>query len=197
MSVDHSPGPPVVVVLKSSPPQQWQGEVVALRDGSIAVRVPNPPAPWQSDARYVLISGVPGSRLSAAARLIASNGGAVAFRLLTEWKPLDFRRDARFSTDLTAEVRSVLGNSRQPGRVIDISVSGAAVAVDARPGGSQVEIGIWANGYSSSLVCDVIGHVEGDAETTLRLRFVSPTPPQQAFLRQLVASLMEQDEQAS
>lgn|GEM_PF-2485996 len=191
MSVLPAPGTPVVVVLRSAEPVQWQGHVVAVRDASIAVRLSGPRPEFDPLLPYVIISGEPGSRFSAPARLTAQNGAAAAFKLTSGWKPLDLRKAPRFATDLKAEVRSVLGNSRQPGRVIDISTGGAAVAVDSRPGGSQIELGISANGYSARLVCDVLNTSEVGSDTVLHVKFASVSPPHQAFLRQLVASLME------
>jgi hypothetical protein len=95
-------------------------------------------------------------------------------------------------------VRSVLGSSRQEGRLIDVSFGGAAVALDSRPGGSQVEVGLWADGYGARLLCDVVSSNTGPSgETLLHLRFREPSAPQQAFIRQLVALLIETSAEAS
>ena len=197
MSALPEPGMPVVIVLRAPEPVQWQGELVALRDASLAIRVNAPPAQWNSMLPYAVICGVPGSRFSAPAVFVANNSSVAAFRMTAKWKPLDLRRAPRFSTDLKCEVRSVLGNSRQMGRVIDISTGGAAVALDTKPGGSQVEVGVWANGYSAHILCDVVGSSEVGSETVLRLRFKDMTPPQAAFIRQLVNQLVEAEAQAS
>jgi hypothetical protein len=191
MSVIPAPGTPVVVVLRSAEPVQWQGHVVALRDASIAIRLHAPPAGFDAMMSYVVICGEPGQRFSAPARFVAQNGQAVAFKLVAAWKALDLRKAPRFATDLKAEVRSVLGSSRQPGRVIDISTGGAAVAVDTRPGGSQIELGIAANGYSARILCDVLNTSQSGSDTILHVRFHDVSPPHQAFIRQLVASLVE------
>ena len=188
---------PVVVVLRSPQPVQWQGEIVALRDASMAVRVVNAPPSWEPMLPYTVICGMPGSRLTAGAAFVARNGDVAAFKLTARWKPLDLRRDHRFATDLQAEVRSVLGNSRQQGRIIDISLGGAAVVVGAKPGGSQVEVGIAAQGYAARLLCDIISSAQAGEETVIHLRFRDLTPPQQAFIRQLVGWLVEVEAQAS
>lgn len=188
---------PVVIVLRGPEPVQWQGELVAIRDASLAIRVTAPPASWNSMLPYSVICGVAGSRFSAPAHFVANNATVAAFRVTAKWKPLDLRRAPRFATDLKCEVKSVLGNSKQMGRVVDISAGGAAVAVDARPGGSLVEVGVWANGYSAHILCDVVGTGDGGTETVLRLRFRDMTPPQAAFIRQLVHQLMEAEAKAS
>lgn len=127
------------------------------------------------------------------ATFTARKDNVAAFRMTSNWKQIDLRKDHRFDLDLVAEVRSVLGNSRQVGRLVDISVSGAAVAVDSRPGGSQIEVGMRVNGYSARLLCDVISSTGSDDHTVLHLRFRDMTPPQLAFVRQLVGHLMERE----
>lgn len=197
MSVAPEPGMAVVVVLRSPQPVQWQGEIVALRDASLAVTVSNAPQAWNLMLPYMLICGTPGSRYTATANFVARNGDVAAFKLAARWKPLDLRRDPRFATDMKAEIRSVLGNSRQAGRIIDISLGGAAVAVESRPGGSQIEIGISSNGYAARILCDVLGSSQVGTETVMHLRFRDLTPPHQAFIRQLVAWLVEVEAKAS
>lgn len=197
MSVTPEPGTSVVVVLRGPEPVQWQGEVVALRDASLAVRVVKPPQSWDSMAPYVVICGNPGSRFTAEAHFVARNADVAAFKLASRWRALDLRRDPRFNTDLKAEVRSVLGNSRQEGRIIDVSMGGAAVAVETRPGGSQVEVGVAANGYAARILCDVLSSSQVGTETILHLRFRDMTPPQAAFIRQLVAALVAAHAKAS
>ncbi|MBK9544324.1 MAG: PilZ domain-containing protein [Dehalococcoidia bacterium] len=86
---------------------------------------------------------------------------------------------------------------RQQGRLIDVSLGGAAAVVESRPGGSQVEIGIAAQGYSARLLCDLVGSSQVGDETVIHLRFKDLTPPHQAFVRNLVAWLLETEERAS
>jgi hypothetical protein len=197
MNVVPEAGMPVVVVLRAAEPVHWQGEIVALRDASVAIRVANAPAGWNPMLPYVVICGTPGSRFSAPATYVARNSDVAAFKLTSRWKALDLRRDPRFATDLKAEIRSVLGNSRQQGRIIDISAGGAAVAVDTRPGGSQVEVGIATNGYAARITADVLHTTQVGSETVLHVRFRDMTPPHQAFIRQLVAWLIENEAKAS
>ena len=153
------------------------------------------PQAWDPAVPYSVIWGAPGSRSVCNVTFVASKESAVALRVISALKSIDLRRDQRFNFELNVEVRSVLGSSRQGGRLIDISAGGAAVAVDAKPGGSQVEIGLQANGYSARLLCEVVHtHISGD-QTVLHLRFKDLSPPQQAFVRNLVGRLV--DTQAS
>ena len=90
--------------------------------------------------------------------------------------------------EIDAEVRSVLGTSRQRGAVLDVSTGGMAVAVEARPGGRAVEVHIAANGYAASLPCETVGVTQQEESAILHLRFDALSAPQQAFVRQLIAS---------
>lgn len=194
---DLALGKPLTIVRRSDPPAQWPADIVAVRDDSVALRLAEPEAPWDPGAVYMLICGNSGSRHVAPAAYFAHKNGAVAFKLRGPWKALDFRKDRRFQAELQAEVRSVLGTSRQPGKLIDISMGGLAVAVEVRPGGAQVEVRLWASGFSAQVVCDVVRATEGDDGTVLHLRFHELTPPQTAFVRQLISSLMAEEQQAS
>lgn len=191
MSAIPQPGTPLVVIQRNNPPRQWQGELIAFKDSTFAVRVPDGPEAWDATVPYAVIWGVPGSRSLCNVTLVASKDSAVALRLASQPKGIDLRRDPRFNLDLSVEVRSVLGNSRQPGRIIDVSSGGAAVSVDAKPGGSQIEVGVFANGYAARLLCDVVNTSTAEDQTILHLQFRDLTPPQQAFVRTLVGNLVE------
>ncbi len=191
MSAVPPPGTPVIIVPRTANPRQLQGELIAFKDATMAVRIHGDPGPWDPSLRYSVIWGAPGSRSICNVSFVASKDSAVALRVTSALKAIDLRRDQRFNFDLNVEVRSVLGSSRQTGRLIDISAGGAAVSVDARPGGSQIEVGLQANGYSARVLCDVVDtHVSGD-QTVLHLRFRDLSPAQQAFVRNLVGRLVE------
>lgn len=191
MSAVPPPGTPVVLVQRTANPRQFQGELIAFRDGTMAVRLADGPRTWDPATAYSVIWGAPGSRSICNVSFVACKDSAVAFRTVSALKPIDLRRDQRFNFELNVEVRSVLGTSRQTGRLIDISAGGAAVAVDARPGGSQVEVGLQANGYAARLLCDVVNSHDSGDQTVLHLRFKDLSPPQQAFVRNLVGRLVE------
>ncbi len=191
MSASPEPGTPILVVQRSVPPKQWQGELIVHRDDTLAARIFGAPTAWAATGTYSIIWGTPGSRFVCSATFTARKGDVAAFRLTSNWSLIDLRRAVRFDVELAAEVRSVLGNSRQAGSLIDVSVSGAAVEVETRPGGSQMEVGLRANGYSARLLCDVVSTHSVGSKTVLHLRFRDMTPPQLAFVRQLVGQLIE------
>ncbi|HNM77669.1 MAG TPA: PilZ domain-containing protein [Tepidiformaceae bacterium] len=191
MSAVPQPGTALVVIQRSDPPRQWQGELVAFKDRTFAVRIIDSPKDWDATVPYAIIWGTPGARTLCNVTLVASKDSAIALRLASQPKAIDLRRDPRFNLDLSVEVRSVLGNSRQPGRIIDVSSGGAAVSVDAKPGGSQIEVGVFANGYAARLLCDVVNTSTAEDQTILHLQFRDLTPPQQAFVRTLVGNLVE------
>ena len=110
-----------------------------------------------------------------------------AFQLLAEWRTVDARDAERYPVALKAEVRSVLGTSRQTGSLVDISATGAAVVVAARPGGRQLEVSLSAGGYAATLPCELVSVREHDESVTLSLSFEGLLPAQQAFVRQVIA----------
>jgi PilZ domain-containing protein len=182
-------GTPLVVFQRETPKVQWTGVVVAARSGGCAARISSPPQ-WDAAAQLMLIAGTPGKRWVASGRFAAAQGEVVGFSLVSSWQPFDLRKSPRVSADLQAEVRSVLGQSKQPGRLIDISAGGMAVSVATKPGGSALEVAIWANGYAAQLPCEVISSNQADGGVVLHLKFQPLSPPQQAFVRQVVATLM-------
>ncbi len=185
-----APGTPITIVRRSSPPEQWTATVVVAREDSLAARVSGPPPAWQPGGEYMVIQGAQGARTFAMCSFVASRNEVAAFRLTTHWRPLDLRKDRRYPVDLQVEVRSVLGTSRQPGRLLDISMGGLAVAVESRPGGSQLEVSLWNGGYAASVPCELVRPTPApDGRTVLHLRFRELTPPQHAFIRQFIASL--------
>ncbi len=197
MQSDLEPGMQITVVRRTEPPAQWVADIVAVRGDSVALRMRDEEPPWSADSSYLLICGKPGKRSLAPASYFAHKNTAVAFKLRGPWKPLDLRKDKRFQADMQVEVRSVLGSSRQPGRLVDISMGGLAVAVDSRPGGNQIEVRLWSGGYSAQVMCDVVRATAAEGTSILHLRFSDLTPPQAAFIRQLIAGLVTESAQAS
>ena len=190
-----SPGTPITIVRRSNPPEQWSAVVVISRDDSLAARATSPPAAWDPAFTYMVVHGQPGNRSFAICSFVASKDEIAAFRLTTPWRPLDRRLHKRLSADMPVEVRSVLGSSRQAGRLIDISLGGLAVRVEARPGGSQIEVSLWNGGYAATLPCDLVRASDpSESGCILHLRFRDLSQPQSAFIRQVIGSLSASQE---
>lgn len=183
------PGTPVTVVLRSAQPAQWPGEVAAVREGGVAVRIAGAMPEWDPRGTYVLVALDGSTRVSQPAAYMGHSERAVAFRALGPWQPVDRRAHPRFAANYRAEVRSVLGNSRQDGRLVDISMGGMAVRVGSRPGGRQVQVRVWAGPFSSELLCMVVGAEEDESGVVLRLQYTDLLPAQRAFVRQVVEGL--------
>jgi len=190
-----SPGSAVTIVKRSTPPEQWSATVVVSREDSIAARAASPPAAWDPGHSYMISFGPQGARLYAICSFVASKDEIAAFRLTTPWRQLDRRAHRRHTIDLPLEVRSVLGSSRQSGRLIDISLGGLAVRVETRPGGSQLEVNLWNGGYAATVPCELVRAEEGpQGGHILHLRFRDLSAPQNAFVRQFIASLASVEE---
>lgn len=197
MSEFPKPGTPVTVILRAGAGPQWRGEIAAVRDGGLAVRVAGEMPAWDGRAVYVIVAQRGTERLRLEGVYIGHTGSAVAFRALGAWQPVNRRAHPRFAAGYRAEVRSVLGTSRQDGQLVDISLGGAAVRVESRPGGRQVLVRVYAGAFSSELLCDVVGADEGNDGTVLHLSFAELAPAQRAFVRQIVEELSGQERQAS
>ncbi len=184
-SAEVGVGAPVVVVrISENPPPQHRGSVANARRNALAIRLAGGAAFISGEP--VLLIAPTSPRRAVRARFAASQDDLFAFQLEGEWRSLDARKDSRYSVELTAEVRSVLGRSRQGGTVLNISTGGASVAVATRPGGRQVELVVSITGYSATLPGEVLGVTEAEETTVLHLRFVELSPAQQAFLRHVI-----------
>jgi len=120
--------------------------------------------------------------------------GTAVFALESDWRPFDVRAGPRLTQGMEAEVRSVLGQSRQPGTIVEVFAEGMAVVVATRPGGRELEVQTRANGYAAHLPCHLSAHSETeDGQVLLRLKFGQLTLPQRAFVRQLLAAAAAAD----
>ena len=179
-------GTPVVVVrVSANPPPQHHGEVAKLGTSGLAVRLAGDPTLTPGEPVLLVAAGA-FPRIAARGRFAASQGALCAFQLDGSWRSLDPRRETRYQMRLDAEVRSVLGTSRQAGAILDISPSGASVAVPVRPGGRQVELFLGVTGYAAALPCEVLGATEAEESAVLHLRFGDLSPAQLAFLRHVI-----------
>jgi len=182
------PGAPILVVQRSTPPVQFEGTAIAAMGDVIAVKLL---APWpgRPGAEVAIITGEPGARLLANGRLAQTRAQVASFELVTGWQQLDLRTTTRYPTELGAEVRSVLGDSRQPGTIVDLSYGGMAVMVGSKPGGREVAITMRAGAFSVTLPCRIAAVVASDHGVMLHLEFMNLTGGQQAFIRNVVASI--------
>lgn len=187
MNVSIAAGAALAVLQKSSPPVQRAGVVAAVKRSALAVRFEGP-VTWNETDEIVLIMSVDGKRLRATGRYVASQGDVHAFALATPWQPLNLRGAPRSRTNLYARVSSVLGQSRQDGRVVDVSLSGMAVWAPLKPGGGSVELMIASGGFTSHLRCEVVSAIPEASGVLLGLRYAELNHVQQAFVRQLVAT---------
>jgi hypothetical protein len=175
----------VAVRVGQVPPQQCGGVIVTSHALVLAARFPEG-APFADGESVLLLQGALGERQVARANWMRTQDDIAVFRLKAPFKPFDARKDGRIPAEFRAEVRSVIGGSRQSGLILDVSHGGLAVAVGARPGGKAIQVVVGANGYSATLPCEMMGTTQQDEYTILHLRFDSLSLSQQAFVRQMV-----------
>ncbi len=181
-------GEPVLLVQRSTPPAQFPGTALTATGNVVAVRLP---APWPGEAggEVAIIAGQPGTRMLAHGRLAQVRANVASFELLSEWRPVDLRAHPRYPTSIGAEVRSVLGQSKQHGTITDISLGGMAVVVRSKPGGREVTVAMRAGAFSSTLTCRIVNVNPCLDGVVLRLKLVDLAGGQQAFIRNVVASI--------
>lgn len=180
-----APGAEIVAVrISTNPPTQCGGTIVAARPLAIAANFAG--VTFQPDEAVVLFCGALGARLMARSVWLRSQGDTAAFQLTGAFQPFDARKIQRVPSNFVAEVRSVIGSSRQAGTVVDVSTGGLAVAVPTKPGGRSLEVVVSANGFSAALPCDAVGVDPKEDYVILHLRFGELTASRQAFVRLLV-----------
>ncbi|KAA0237476.1 PilZ domain-containing protein [bacterium] len=181
-------GAPVLVIQPGGePPLQVRGVALTGIGPVLAVRLESP-WPGMPGGEVALIAGEPGARIVARGRLLEARASVASIEITAPWKHVDRRRGQRFATELEAEVRSVLGQSRQKGTITDVSLTGMAVVTAAKPGGREVAIVTQAGAYSATLPCELVQASRSGEGVTLHLKFRELTAAQAAFVRNLVAA---------
>ncbi len=169
-------------------PLQANGVALIAWGATCTVRLA---APWAGDAGddVFLVVGEPGARFFAPAILTQARANVAAFALEDNWKPFDIRTSPRHRVSMKAQVRSVLGTSRQRGTITDISLGGLGVIVEAKPAGREVIVVTDFGGYSASLQCEMVNTRPLDGGLLLNLKFAGLSAVQQAFVRNVVTSI--------
>lgn len=184
---------PIAVILRSDGGSRtWKGTTAGCSSNAVAAVLESPGFP-AGDGQVLVVAGVRGSRRFAPAAFVRVHGGAHIFRLLGEWRPFDVRASKRFRVDLPAQVTALLGGARHEGRVMDVSAGGMAVAVQTSPVGRDLEVALVFDGYGAHLPCRLVGAELWRSGQLLHLQFAALTIAQQAFIRNLLALLRQQE----
>jgi hypothetical protein len=139
--------------------------------------------------RVVLLATRDGHRLVVSARYAGASGSNRLFLTPAGWHPVESREAHRFPLGHPAEVRSVLGQSRQQGAILDISAGGLAVLLPQKPGGRQVEVRLELEGYAATLLARAVATTPHDEGVVLHLQFLDLASAQHAFVRNLLLRL--------
>lgn len=189
MKISVEAGTALAVIQKGAAPVQREGVVVAVKGTALALRI-DKPAAWSDAAETVLIISLAEGRFRASVRYVARQNDVYAFALTSRWHGLDLRSAPRYRLDLGVRVSSVLGQSRQDGKIVDVSLGGLAVRVPTKPGGGAVEVEINHDGFRSRLRCEIVDSVAEESSVLLRLRYAELNHVQLAFIRRLVTSAL-------
>lgn len=182
-------GTTVAVIWRSKAgPGSARGRLRTIAGDGVAVDIDGE-LPWEPDSEVLLVAGEVGHRQVAKARYVMSRGNVAIFNLTVHFRPFDLRGQTRYPVFAKTEVRSVLGQSRQSGQVLDISLGGLAVEVGSKPGGKIVEVPLQLYGYAATLPCEVVGAAGEEGHVILHLKFAELTPAQLAFVRNALERL--------
>jgi len=187
-----APGEPVSVIWRGSSPENVRGRLHAIHGGGVSVQIAQPALPIEPQTEVMLVAGEIGNRLVAKARYFGCHSGLGLFGLVTRFHPFDLRGQTRYPVVAPAEVRSRLAQAWVSGRILDISLGGAAIEVGERPAGRRVEARLQLFGYSATLPCGVVDVGERGTRVVLHLKFEPLTHLQQAFVRNAVEYLANQ-----
>lgn len=183
------PGTTIAVIWRGAgAPGSARGRLRTISGDGVAVDIDGE-LPWERDAEVLVVAGEVGHRQVAKARYLLNRGNVAIFTVLAPFRPFDLRGQTRYPVLAKTEVRSVLGHSRHPGQVLDISLGGLAVEVGSKPGGKMVEVPLQLYGYAATLPCEIVGTAGDEGHVILHLKFVGLTTTQQAFVRNVVDHL--------
>lgn len=182
------PGSGIAVVWRGQNSGSARGLVRNVSETAIAVEF-DTPMPWEPEQELLLIAGAGSTRCIARAHFVTMRERTAIFSLHHTFRPFDLRGQPRFPVLARAEVRPVLGQTRHPGMVLDISSGGLAVEVGQRPSALAVEVLMAVFGYSATLPCNVVGSSDGEGRTVLHLSFADLSLTQQAFVRSVISQL--------
>ncbi|MBI2766215.1 MAG: hypothetical protein HYX53_09920 [Chloroflexi bacterium] len=180
------PGDLIVLVRKlAGTAATCRGTVLRASEGGVALTLSDLCELDIGDA-VAMVAGTYPLRLAADGEFVAAKGHVAVFALRLGWAPLD-RADFE-PLAIRAEVRSVLGNSRQTGTIRAVTLEGMMIEVPARPGGKALEIAVDSHGYSARLGCTLNSSRAEGRQSILEVSFADLTPAQHAFVRVLVAA---------
>ena len=167
--------------------------VIAVSQTALAVCLERAVAWIPGEDVYILTQTTSG-RLVSVAEFERNSGEVAIFRVLAPWKVYNRRLHRRYA----ANAKVVLLADGEPdteGNIVDISLSGARVAVGTVPETPATTVRIGMGGSSSEIPCMVRGTViEGD-EVYVRLRFTNLTPEHVESLQRFLTLLDGLDRQ--
>lgn len=186
----------VLLIASAELPEQVPCRVAALDGDGASVTFAAPTA-LKRGTRAMLVVGPEGERQLASTVCTETSEAGARLRLLSPWRPFTIRAAHRYKADIEARVRSPAHPRALARRVLDISTAGAAVRVAGSFDGRFVELSLGADMFETWLPCTLVERNADKDGHTLRLTFSDSGRKQMALVRQVLAALAADREEAA
>lgn len=179
-------GDPAAILRRGVPAGEvCSGSFVAQQAFNISIELESLPTALEPGQEVVIACGPVGKRVVLLARFREMRGTRAIFIRQSPWRPVDARLYPRYRTAITATVDS--GADQQPGRIIDISIGGAAVECEGSRHPRTVNLTF--EGVPGSLPCRVVKQDHADGHQVLHLQFESLASAARSHVQHLVENL--------
>ena len=180
-------GDSIEIFASSGASARHEGAVVAASQAAIAVCFEFPVV-WTPAEDVYLLTQTASGRLVTIGQFERDTGEIAIFRVLAPWRTYNRRLHRRYAAHARVALLSP-ENAGLDGHIVDISLSGARVAVDSVPESPIAAVRIAISAEWFEFPCTVRGTIiEGD-EIFVRLRFTGLTPDQVESLQHFLGLL--------
>lgn len=178
-------GAPAIVIPRGDAPG-GRGALVADRLFAVVLAVAE--APWEYGDEVIISVGERGAAVAALARFREARPGQAVFTRQSPWRPFDRRAFERYPVAIAAAIAAP--PERLPATIVDLSLGGCAVDVDAPgpPPGAALELE-WPGLAAPVRAVLVRSRPAAGGRHAWHLRFEPLTPEAETVLRELIAAL--------
>ena len=187
-AIAHAPtaGDPATVLRRGIPAGDvCVGSFVAEHAFNVSIEFEGLPSFIEPGQEVVIACGPIGKRVVLLARFRELRGTRAMFVRQSPWRPVDARLYRRYRTAISATLDA--GGEPQPGRIVDISLGGAAVECEASRSVRRISLSF--EGMPEQLRCRVVNQDERDGHRVLHLQFEALSDAGRAHVRHLVEAL--------
>ena len=182
---DFVPGTIAAVRRQRGAGQVEIGAVSASAYPSVTVALDGPSSVVAGDPVSLFFGGIEGPTI-ASAMCLQISGNVAVLRLTDRPRSRAPRKDLRFATDFTVRVGAGTA-SELPGRLVDLSLGGAAALVPSPPEGQELDLRVALDDFATALPCEVVDVRYFAGVYLAHLRFRPLDFAQGALVQQIVS----------